>query len=194
MACRVGSLGASSLLRPCLLWRFIEGVGATPGGLWDAPAWAAQVTELGRSPRGPGVLTHVHVVYVLVPVPPLLHAAAQGGDGRGTLLERYREAGRAGEPGHRWRAQGGGPGFRDTPLPCKLALPWMQHVIGANLDRCQARRAEPRVPRGPGPMRCPGQGLRDQESLRAPGPFRAWICLRDASVSPQVPHMSSSIL
>lgn len=31
--------------------------------------------------------THLQVVRVLVSVPPLLHAGAQGGDGRGALLE-----------------------------------------------------------------------------------------------------------
>ena len=31
--------------------------------------------------------THVHVIHVLIPVPPLLHVGAQGRDGRGALFE-----------------------------------------------------------------------------------------------------------
>lgn len=61
--------------------------GGCPWWPLGCPIWAPR-TDPGGPPSTSLVPTHVHVVHVLVPVPPLLHAAAQGGDGRGALLER----------------------------------------------------------------------------------------------------------
>lgn len=53
---------------------------ASPG----APSAACRAP--GLSPEDARA-THVHVVHVLVPLPPLLHVGAQGRDGRGALFE-----------------------------------------------------------------------------------------------------------
>lgn len=84
-----GSASLPRLSRPSLEGEWSSAVTSPQSGWLGASSPGAPPAACRA--QGPGsehaAATHVHVVHVLVPVPPLLHVGAQRRDGRGALFE-----------------------------------------------------------------------------------------------------------
>lgn len=111
-------------------------VGLPPGGPGGAGLGARGSGCGGRlGPADPD--THVHVVRVLVPMSPLLHTGAQGGDGRRALLEGWK----AGQDRPCEQQGGGGTTRYSRPAPTAprepargLAVPMLRGVRPGGLS------------------------------------------------------------